>query len=103
MAQAKRRKPFDLEGCSSGRWSAVRNSGSSTWLGQIAQSCGARLIRYLIDTNVVSELRRPKPHRGVVAWLQSLELGQGSFSAVTFGEIQRGVELTRQQNPVKAN
>jgi toxin FitB len=39
----------------------------------------------------------------VVAWLQSLALGQGFFSAVTFGEIQRGVEITRRQDPVKAN
>jgi toxin FitB len=61
------------------------------------------LIRYLIDTNVVSELRKPKPHGAVVAWLHSLELGQALFSAVTFGEIQRGVELTRRQDPVKAN
>jgi len=61
------------------------------------------LIRYLIDTNVVSEMRKPKPHGGALAWLQSLELGQGFFSAVTFGEIQKGVELTRQQDPVKAN
>ena len=61
------------------------------------------MIRYLIDTNVVSEFRKPKPHGGAVAWLQSLELGQGFFSAVTFGEIQRGVELTRRQDPVKAN
>ena len=51
----------------------------------------------------MSELRRPKPHGGVVAWLQSLALGQGFFSAVTFGEIQRGVEITRRQDPVKAN
>jgi hypothetical protein len=61
------------------------------------------LIRYLIDTNVVSELRKPKPYRAAVAWLQNLELGQGFFSAVTFGEIQKGVELTRRQDPVKAN
>jgi predicted nucleic acid-binding protein len=61
------------------------------------------LIRYLIDTNVVSELRKPKPYGAAVAWLQSLELGQGFFSAVTFGEIQKGVELTRRQDPVKAN
>jgi predicted nucleic acid-binding protein len=61
------------------------------------------LIRYLIDTNVVSELRKPKPYGAVVAWLQSLELGQGFFSAVTFGEIQKGVELTRRQDPIKAN
>jgi toxin FitB len=61
------------------------------------------LIRYLIDTNVVSELRKPKPHGATIAWLHSLALGQGFFSAVTFGEIQRGVELTRRQDPVKAN
>jgi len=61
------------------------------------------LIRYLIDTNVVSELRKPKPHGGVFAWLQSLEVGQGFFSAVTFGEIQKGAELTGRQDPVKAN
>lgn len=61
------------------------------------------MIRYLIDTNVVSELRKPKPHGAAFAWLHSLELGQAFFSAVTFGEIQRGVELTRRQDPVKAN
>lgn len=48
-------------------------------------------------------MRKPKPHGGALAWLQSLELGQGFFSAVTFGEIQKGVELTRRQDPVKAN
>ena len=61
------------------------------------------MIRYLIDTNVVSELRKPKPHGAAVAWSHSLELGQAFFSAVTFGEIQRGVELTRRKDPVKAN
>ena len=29
--------------------------------------------RYLLDTTVVSELRKPRPHGGVVAWLESLE------------------------------
>lgn len=61
------------------------------------------MIRYLIDTNVVSEMRKPKPHGSAFAWLQSLELGQVFFSAVTFGEIQRGVEITRRQDPLKAN
>ena len=61
------------------------------------------MIRYLIDTNVVSEMRKPKPHGGALAWVQSLESGQGFFSAVTIGEIQKGVELTRQRDPVKAN
>jgi hypothetical protein len=61
------------------------------------------LIRYLIDTNVVSEMRKPKPHGGALAWLENLEVEQVFFSAVTFGEIQRGVEITRRENPVKAN
>lgn len=61
------------------------------------------MIRYLIDTNVVSEMRKRKPHGGAAAWLKGLEVGQAFFSAVTFGEIQRGVELTRQQDPGKAN
>lgn len=61
------------------------------------------MIRYLIDTNVVSEMRKKKPHGGAFAWLQSLEVEQVFFSAVTFGEIQRGVELTRRQDPLKAS
>lgn len=52
---------------------------------------------------MVSESRKAKPHGGALAWLQSLELGQGFFSAVTIGEIQKGVELTRRQDPAKAN
>lgn len=61
------------------------------------------MIRYLIDTNVVSETRKRKPHGSVSAWLRDLEVGQVFFSAVTFGEIQKGVEITREQDPVKAN
>jgi toxin FitB len=61
------------------------------------------VIRYLVDTNVVSEIRKRKPHGGALTWLLSLELGQVFFSAVTFGEIQKGVEITRQQDPAKAN
>jgi toxin FitB len=61
------------------------------------------LIRYLIDTNVVSEIRKRKPHGGVFAWLQGLEVGQAFFSAVTFGEIQKSVEIARQKDPAKAN
>ena len=57
---------------------------------------------YLLDTNVVSELRKQRPHGGVVAWLQSLDDAQLYLSAVTLGEIQAGIELTREQNPGKA-
>ena len=57
---------------------------------------------YLLDTNVVSELRKPRPHGGVVAWLQSTEDADLHLSAVTLGEIQAGVELTRDQDASKA-
>jgi len=69
----------------------------------MAQAFGVGLIRYLIDTNVASEMRKPKPHAGALAWLHSLDVGQGFFSTVTFGEIQKGVELARQQDLAKAN
>ncbi len=57
---------------------------------------------YLLDTNVVSELRKPRPHGGVVAWLEALDDAQLFLSAVTLGEIQAGIELTREQNAAKA-
>lgn len=57
---------------------------------------------YLLDTNVVSELRKQRPHGGVVAWLQSIDDAQLYLSAVTLGEIQAGIELTREQDPRKA-
>lgn len=57
---------------------------------------------YLLDTNVVSELRKQRPHGGVVAWLQSIDDAQVYLSAVTLGEIQAGIELTREQDPGKA-
>lgn len=57
---------------------------------------------YLLDTNIVSELRKPRPHGGAVAWLQSTEDADLHLSAVTLGEIQAGVELTRDQDAAKA-
>ncbi len=57
---------------------------------------------YLLDTNVVSELRKPKPHGGVLAWLHTVDETQLFLSAVTLGEIQAGIELTREQDAAKA-
>ena len=58
---------------------------------------------YLLDTNVVSELRRPKPHGAVLAWFQELEDTMLHLSAVTIGEIQSGIEITREQDATKAS
>ena len=57
---------------------------------------------YLLDTNVVSELRKPKPHGAVLAWLRQTDEAQLHLSAVTLGEIQAGIELTREQDTAKA-
>jgi predicted nucleic acid-binding protein len=57
---------------------------------------------YLLDTNVVSELRKPKPHGAVVRWLQEVADADLHVSAVTIGEIQAGIELTREQDEAKA-
>ena len=58
--------------------------------------------RFLLDTNVVSELRKPKPHGAVVAWLNHLNDEQLFLSAVTLGELQSGIERTRAQDTKKA-
>ncbi len=58
---------------------------------------------YLLDTNVVSEFRRRKPHGAVLAWLASVSDDDLRVSAVTIGEIQTGIELTRQMDKAKAD
>ena len=60
------------------------------------------MTRYLLDTNVVSELRKPKPHGGVVSWIGGLRDEQLYISAVTIGELQRGIERARRQDTGKA-
>jgi toxin FitB len=57
---------------------------------------------YLLDTNVVSELRKPKPHGAVLQWIQSVADVDLHVSVVTIGEIQAGIELTREQDEPKA-
>jgi predicted nucleic acid-binding protein len=57
---------------------------------------------YLLDTNVVSELRKPRPHGAVVAWLEGTPDEALHLSAVSLGELQAGVEVTRERDPDKA-
>lgn len=58
---------------------------------------------YLLDTNVVSELRRPRPNRSVVNWIKGIAADQMFLSAVTIGEIQAGIEVIRSQDKKKAS
>jgi hypothetical protein len=48
---------------------------------------------WLLDTNVISELRRPRPEPRVVAFVAARPLEQLFVSAVTFAEIRFGIEL----------
>ena len=57
---------------------------------------------YLLDTNVVSELRKPRPHGGVLAWIEAVDDADLHISVVTLAEIQAGIEITRGQDPAKA-
>ena len=57
---------------------------------------------YLLDTNVVSELRKAKPHGAVIRWIKDVPESELHLSAVTIGEIQAGIEMTRTQDPAKA-
>lgn len=61
-----------------------------------------RLAMYLLDTNIVSELRKVRPHGAVVAWLEGVADADLHLCAVTLGEIQAGIEITREQDAVKA-
>ena len=56
----------------------------------------------MLDTNAVSELRKPKPHGAVLQWIQEIADADLHISAVTIGEIQAGIELTREQDEAKA-
>lgn len=60
------------------------------------------MARYLLDTNVVSELRKPRPHGAVLEWFEGISSEHIFIPAVVLGELQAGIELTRRQDPGKA-
>ena len=57
---------------------------------------------FLLDTNVISELRRPRPHGAVLKWMSKNKRAQLKIAAVTVGEIQIGIERTRRTDLSKA-
>ena len=57
---------------------------------------------FLLDTNIVSESRKPKPHGGVMKWLGAQDASALYISAMTIAELQRGIERTRAQDAPKA-
>ena len=56
-------------------------------------------IRYLLDTNFVSETRKPRPDPGVLAFLQTEDPNSGFISVLTLGELRKGVAAKRLRDP----
>lgn len=52
-------------------------------------------MSYLIDTNVLSEVTRPKPAPAVLEWFTQARLADQWLSVITLGELRRGVALLR--------
>ncbi len=50
-------------------------------------------MRFLLDTNVISELVKPLPNENVWEWVNALPDEQLFISSITIGELQRGIEL----------
>jgi predicted nucleic acid-binding protein len=61
-----------------------------------------QVLRFLLDTNVLSELRKAKPHGAVLAWYKSHLPGAYAIPSLALYEIQAGAEITRMQDAEKA-
>lgn len=61
------------------------------------------MSRYLIDTNVLSELRRPRRSQQVVDWFASVAAESLFLSVLTLGELKRGIEKLRSKDAASAS
>jgi toxin FitB len=59
-------------------------------------------MSFLLDTNVVSEARRPRGNTGVKTWLASVPADSLHVSVLLVGEIRRGIERLRRRDPPQA-
>jgi len=55
-------------------------------------------MSFLLDTNVVSELRRKRPDRAVIRWYDGVLSDDLFLSVLAVGELRRGVELLRRKD-----
>lgn len=59
-------------------------------------------MRYLLDTNVLSEVRRPQGDAGVRRWISSVPTEDIYLSVLTLGEVRRGIGLLSRRDSVQA-
>jgi toxin FitB len=60
------------------------------------------MVAYLLDTNVVSEARKPAADANVLSWLASVADSELYLSALVIGEIRQGIERLRRRDPARA-
>jgi len=59
-------------------------------------------VRYLLDTNVLSETRRPRGDEGVKRWVSSTPSDDLYLSVLVVGEVRRGIERLKRRDPDQA-
>jgi hypothetical protein len=60
-------------------------------------------LNYLIDTNIISEVRKgPRCNANVARWYQRVEDGSLFLSVLVIGEIRKGIEQARSRDPAQA-
>ena len=59
-------------------------------------------MSFLLDTNVVSEIRKKSPDPGVSAWFASVPAGELFLSVLVVGEIRQGIERLARRDPAQA-
>jgi predicted nucleic acid-binding protein len=57
------------------------------------------LAGFLLDTNVISELMKPRPNARVIKWVSATSEELMFLSALTIGEVRRGIDLLEETDP----
>jgi toxin FitB len=59
-------------------------------------------MSYLLDTNVVSEIRKVRPDERVATWFESVDSGHLYLSVLVVGEIRQGIDRLNRRDPTQA-
>jgi predicted nucleic acid-binding protein len=57
---------------------------------------------FLLDTNIISELIKPRPNRKVIAWVDGTAEALMHLSVITIGEVRKGIDLLREDDARRA-
>jgi hypothetical protein len=59
-------------------------------------------VSFLLDTNILAEVRKQRPHPGVRAWFESVEGPQLYLSVLVLGEVNQGIARLQRRDPRQA-